>query len=89
MKQGDKVMIYQDLFTQKKPEGMARLVYCENENMGIYDGRLVQRWFVKFIGQRQGYSRSILIPCEPGCEFTTHKFHGKYCPNAYQGEAHE
>ena len=68
MKQGDKVMVYQDPITQKKPEGVARLVYVEDENEGVYDGRLVQRWFVKFVGERQGYSRTILTDITQGKE---------------------
>ena len=57
---GQMVTIYQDPLTQAKREGRARLVSCENDDSGVYDGRMLQQWLVRFEGESEVYTRFIL-----------------------------
>ena len=60
MKKGDKAMIYENPLTEEHAEGMATLLLCENENAGIYDGRVVQHWTVQFDKNSEPVFRVIL-----------------------------
>jgi hypothetical protein len=57
LRPGDKVMIYEDPYTQGKPEGTATLV---NKEFTGPDGE--EHWFVKFAGDREKYYRTICKP---------------------------
>lgn len=49
MKPNDIVEIYQDPLSQEDSEGPARLLKCLDSNVGMVDGRQMQRWEVVFI----------------------------------------
>jgi hypothetical protein len=57
LKKGDKVIIYQDPYTQSNIEGEARLINKESTGP---DGE--ERWFVQFTGEREPYLRTIAKP---------------------------
>ena len=65
MEQGDSTPIYQRPLTEEGFEGVATLVRLESDWEGRYEGRLVQRWQVRFAGESETYSRSILTQEEP------------------------
>lgn len=59
-RKGDMVTIFQRPLVKEEVEGEAALVYLQDDNVGVYGGHLVQRWLVKFTGDAQQYSRSVL-----------------------------
>ncbi len=58
LKRGQKVNIYEDPLTCKKLEGRARLLEFLGGG-GVYEGRSVTRWMVKFDGDSKPYQRTI------------------------------
>ena len=60
LRKGDRVTIFQRPLTKEKVEGEATLIHLQDDDIGVYDGRLVQRWLVKFTGDVRQYSRSVL-----------------------------
>ena len=69
LKHGDKVMVYQDPITERKPEGRAALMLLEDENCGTYDDRLLQRWLVRFETEPEStYVRTVTMKLHPDTE---------------------
>ena len=58
MKEGDIVTIYHDPLLETDPEGEAELVKCISSSFEYYEGRILERWIVKFPDGI--YQRSIL-----------------------------
>ena len=59
LRKGDRVTIFQSR-PKEGVEGEATLVYWQHDRAGVCDGRLLQRWLVKFTGDARQYSRAIL-----------------------------
>ena len=60
LRKGDRVIIFQMPLSKEKVEGEATLVRLQDDNIGVYDGHLVQRWLVTFTDDARQYSRSVL-----------------------------
>ena len=65
MRVGEIVEVYHDTLTRQRSEGQAELVYLQDDDCGVYEGRLVQRWLVQFVGDLRQYSRTILSDTVP------------------------
>lgn len=63
MNKGDRVRVYFDPLTEREFEDEVRLVERVGE-VGFWEGRVVARWKVKFIGESKIYERNILEPKE-------------------------
>ena len=53
------VDIYQDPLAQTRHEGRAKLVKFQGD-AGVYDGRIIERWQVRFDGEGGTFYRTIL-----------------------------
>ncbi len=74
-KPGDHVTIYCDPITEKHPEGAAVLVQQLDADMGTQEGRTMERWRVKFVGEPGYFDRFILTPqTEASKQEITYKF---------------
>jgi hypothetical protein len=60
LKKGMVVTIYQDPYTRIKKEGTATLVKLLDPHIGEQGGKLLQRWDVRFEGDRKIFIRNIL-----------------------------
>ena len=60
MKVGDTVDIFQDPLTKRQHEGQATLIHLQQDNAGVCEGNLVQRWLVQFTGDVRQYSRTLV-----------------------------
>ena len=60
MVKGSVVEIYRDPLTKERFEGRAELIYLQESNCGMYEGRPLQRWLVRFEGELRQYSRAVL-----------------------------
>ncbi len=65
-RQGTTVEIFESPITEERPEGAAVLVRPVDLNCGYFDGRVLERWFVRFVkapaGEDGEYERAILAP---------------------------
>ena len=59
-RKGDTVTIYHRPLSEEAPEGRAELIYLQESDGGVYDGRVVQRWLVRFEDDLRQYSREVL-----------------------------
>lgn len=60
---GDRVKIYEHPLTERSLEGEAILAEYVAE-VGVYEGRLVHAWRVRFVGETATYYRVILEPAD-------------------------
>ena len=69
IKKGNVVSIFQDPITEEDFEGDALLIECLNEDCGKVNGRILQRWKVRFANahppntyEDEVFERKILVP---------------------------
>ena len=66
MKKGDTTEIYQDPITRLQYEGEATLLKCLDDDMGWYEGEVLQHWQVQFDGNEEfPVNRYILVKLAP------------------------
>lgn len=65
MKKGDKVMVYQDPLTEQREEGEAKLLKEITDSIGIWEGRNLSLWEVRFSDGEKA-TRKILEPEDAG-----------------------
>ncbi len=66
MQIGDTVEIFQGPLTKRQYEGRATLVYLQQDNAGVWEGFVVQRWLVKFESDLRQYSRTLVSDVAEG-----------------------
>lgn len=63
MKAGDVVTVYQDPISRTQPEGEARLVRCIDKGADPAAPQRLERWKVRFVGDRETFVRTIMVGC--------------------------
>ena len=61
MKKGQVIQVFHDPITQENVEGDARLVACLDQDFGQVEQGTLQRWRVRFVGERHSFERTILM----------------------------
>ena len=69
MRKGDTVTVYRHPISETDPEGKAKLVKPIDLEVGYYEGRVLQYWFVQFVTDavfdgEPVYQRAILAPLD-------------------------
>jgi hypothetical protein len=59
------ITLYLDPLTERHPEGQAHLLRCLDADCGLYEGRTLQRWQVRFRGERRVVERTLLVEQAP------------------------
>lgn len=59
------ITLYLDLLTERHPEGQAYLLRCLDDDYGLSEGRTLQRWHVRFRGERRVAERTLLVEQAP------------------------